>query len=256
MKIMATPKLSNARSAKIANSSGMSASVTDSPAAPVSLLMREHTDANESGLQNALKSRLAWRSSGFSDNLAPRKIIDEIKILGVFADEHTRFFRGRLDAMIDMRHPLAVLATRMSWAAIEATLAPVFEPRSRDPQIREAIDLFGVSPMELAGGISAAGRPRRVLPVLLRRIVAASSSSTPAAAIEKAIAYPTDSRILRCCERAGAPTPSTCTVVSTITRSNSTGLTAFICMFARVFARIEPCAFRCSRIVQHAREIR
>ena len=35
------------------------------------------------------------------------------------------FFRARLDSMIDMRHPLAVLATCMPWAAIEASLAPL-----------------------------------------------------------------------------------------------------------------------------------
>ncbi len=34
------------------------------------------------------------------------------------------FFRARLDSMIDMRHPLAVLATRMPWTEIEAALAP------------------------------------------------------------------------------------------------------------------------------------
>jgi transposase, IS5 family len=27
------------------------------------------------------------------------------------------FFRARLDSMIDMRHPLAIMATRMPWAA-------------------------------------------------------------------------------------------------------------------------------------------
>jgi anti-sigma factor RsiW len=32
------------------------------------------------------------------------------------------FFRARLDSMIDMRHPLVVLATRMPWAEIEASL--------------------------------------------------------------------------------------------------------------------------------------
>ncbi|MGB8414857.1 MAG: hypothetical protein WCE85_00845 [Paraburkholderia sp.] len=42
------------------------------------------------------------------------------------------FFRSRLDAMIDLRHPLAVLATKMSWASIETTLAPLFERRLRD----------------------------------------------------------------------------------------------------------------------------
>ncbi|WP_408182010.1 IS5 family transposase [Paraburkholderia dipogonis] len=75
------------------------------------------------------------------------------------------FFRSRLDSMIDLRHPLAVLATRVSWGSIEATLAPLFERPSRDGRVSEAVDLFGVSSLELAGGVSAAGRPR--LPVRL-----------------------------------------------------------------------------------------
>ena len=33
------------------------------------------------------------------------------------------FFRSRLDHMIDLRHPLAVLAKRMPWQEIEASLA-------------------------------------------------------------------------------------------------------------------------------------
>jgi IS5 family transposase len=33
------------------------------------------------------------------------------------------FFRNRLDQMIDLRHPLAVLANRMPWLDIEASLA-------------------------------------------------------------------------------------------------------------------------------------
>lgn len=70
------------------------------------------------------------------------------------------FFRSRLDSMIDLRHLLAVLATRMSWSSIEATLAPMFERRSRDGLLSEAVDLFGVNSLELAGGVSAAGRPR------------------------------------------------------------------------------------------------
>lgn len=47
------------------------------------------------------------------------------------------FFRSRLDTMIDLRHPLAVLATRMPWASIEATLAPMFERRVREGRICE-----------------------------------------------------------------------------------------------------------------------
>lgn len=33
------------------------------------------------------------------------------------------FFRNRLGQMIDLRHPLAVLANRMPWQEIEASLA-------------------------------------------------------------------------------------------------------------------------------------
>ena len=33
------------------------------------------------------------------------------------------FFRNRLDQMIDLRHPLAVLANRMPWQEIEASLS-------------------------------------------------------------------------------------------------------------------------------------
>ncbi len=32
------------------------------------------------------------------------------------------FFRNRLDQLIDLRHPLAVLANRMPWQEIEASL--------------------------------------------------------------------------------------------------------------------------------------
>ncbi|TXI22898.1 MAG: hypothetical protein E6Q61_08140 [Nitrosomonas sp.] len=37
------------------------------------------------------------------------------------------FFRARLDQMIDLHHPLAVLANRLPWPDIEAALAPAFE---------------------------------------------------------------------------------------------------------------------------------
>ena len=36
------------------------------------------------------------------------------------------FFRLRIDHMIDLRHPLAVLASRMPWQEIEARVAQVF----------------------------------------------------------------------------------------------------------------------------------
>ncbi|MCR1345610.1 hypothetical protein NRY68_07320 [Acidithiobacillus ferrooxidans] len=37
------------------------------------------------------------------------------------------FFRGRIDHMIDPRHPLAILASRMPWQAIEALVAQITE---------------------------------------------------------------------------------------------------------------------------------
>ena len=45
------------------------------------------------------------------------------------------FFRARLDSMIDMRHPLVVLATRMPWAEIEASLAPVLAHKDRGGRV-------------------------------------------------------------------------------------------------------------------------
>ena len=41
------------------------------------------------------------------------------------------FFRARIDQMIDLSHPLAVLARRMPWEELEKTLAPVFAHRDR-----------------------------------------------------------------------------------------------------------------------------
>jgi IS5 family transposase len=75
------------------------------------------------------------------------------------------FFRARLDQMIDLRHPLAVLANRMPWAQIEAALSPAFARKIRPGQVAADSDLFGTS-LQIAGaGISAAGRPR--LPIRL-----------------------------------------------------------------------------------------
>ncbi|WP_323073753.1 IS5 family transposase [Mycetohabitans endofungorum] len=70
------------------------------------------------------------------------------------------FFRSRLDAMIDLRHPLAVLATRMPWSTIEARLAPLFERRTREALSSTVPDLFGMAPKLAGAGVSVAGRPR------------------------------------------------------------------------------------------------
>jgi IS5 family transposase len=75
------------------------------------------------------------------------------------------FFRARLDQMIDMAHPLAVLATRMPWDEIEAALAPAFAHKDRAGREVEDANLFGTT-MQLAGaGVSNRGRPR--LPIRL-----------------------------------------------------------------------------------------
>ena len=69
------------------------------------------------------------------------------------------FFRARLDQMIDMRHPLAVLAGRMPWAQIEAALAPSLARKNRSGQAIPGSDLFGAT-LEIAGaGVSAPPRP-------------------------------------------------------------------------------------------------
>jgi IS5 family transposase len=70
------------------------------------------------------------------------------------------FFRSRLDQMIDLRHPLAVLATRLPWALIEAALATKFERQDRPSQQGVAGDMFGEHEVEFGGGVSNAGRPR------------------------------------------------------------------------------------------------
>ncbi len=75
------------------------------------------------------------------------------------------FFRARLDQMIDLRHPLAVLATRMPWNEIEASLAPLFAHRARAGRSVVDADLFGPSAQLVGAGVSNAGRSR--LPIRL-----------------------------------------------------------------------------------------
>lgn len=75
------------------------------------------------------------------------------------------FFRSRIDAMINLRDPLAVLATRLPWAQIEALLAPGFEHLNRTGDMQERSDLLGSVQVVVGAGQSAAGRPR--LPIRL-----------------------------------------------------------------------------------------
>ena len=75
------------------------------------------------------------------------------------------FFRSRLDQMIDLRHPLAVLARRLPWAAIEAAVAPKLVHQVKPARRVIGEDLAGAFEGEFGGGISSAGRPR--LPIRL-----------------------------------------------------------------------------------------
>ena len=78
------------------------------------------------------------------------------------------FFRARLDSMIDMRHPLAVLATRMPWAQIEASLAPLLAHKDRDGRLVQDADLFGPTAHLAGGGLSNACQHRLTFPQFRR----------------------------------------------------------------------------------------
>ena len=77
------------------------------------------------------------------------------------------FFRSRIDAMINLNDPLAVLATRLPWAQLEAAIAAKFARRERVGTVVETDDLFGPSQMLVGAGVSAAGRPRLPLRLMI-----------------------------------------------------------------------------------------
>ena len=64
----------------------------------------------------------------------------------------------RLDQMIDLRHPLAVLATRLLWASIEAAIAPKLAHPAERAKRAIGEDLAGAFDGEFGGSISPAGR--------------------------------------------------------------------------------------------------
>lgn len=69
-------------------------------------------------------------------------------------------YRPRLDAMIDMRHPLVVLSGHLPWGQIEAALAPAFERRNRSGRIIQSDGLFGPGGDLVGAGVTQSGRPR------------------------------------------------------------------------------------------------
>jgi transposase, IS5 family len=75
------------------------------------------------------------------------------------------FFRSRIDAMINLNDPLAVLASRLPWKQIEAAVAQKFEHQNRAGEILKVQDMFGTSETLVGAGRSNAGRPK--LPIRL-----------------------------------------------------------------------------------------
>lgn len=76
------------------------------------------------------------------------------------------FFRSRIDHMIDLRHPLAVLASRMPWQEIEASVAHLFSRKGRAGVAMPDLDLFGEQ-ARAAATVSNAGRPRVPLRIMI-----------------------------------------------------------------------------------------
>jgi IS5 family transposase len=76
------------------------------------------------------------------------------------------FFRLRLDHMIDLRHRLAVLASRMPWQQVQAQVAHLFSRKARSGVVMPELDLFGEKLQRVAAA-SNAGRPRVPLRVMI-----------------------------------------------------------------------------------------
>jgi IS5 family transposase len=79
--------------------------------------------------------------------------------------ETADFFRARIDAMINLNDPLAVLARRLPWDQLEASVAAKFERQAREGQVLEGRDMFGPTLVLEGAGASNAGRPK--LPIRL-----------------------------------------------------------------------------------------
>jgi transposase, IS5 family len=87
------------------------------------------------------------------------------RFLGDSRMQTADFFRARIDEMINLNDPLAVLASRLPWSRIEATLAAKFERQARAGQVLEGQDMFGPTAVLEGSGTSNAGRPK--LPIRL-----------------------------------------------------------------------------------------
>lgn len=76
------------------------------------------------------------------------------------------FFRSRIDHMIDLCHPLAVLSSRMPWQQVEASISHLLMGKARAGVAMPDLDLFGEAPA-VVGRKSNAGRPRLPLRIMI-----------------------------------------------------------------------------------------
>ena len=108
------------------------------------------------------------------------------------------FFRSRLDQMIDLKNPLAVLATRLPCAAIAAAaaVAPKLAHQARPAKRVAGLDIAGTFEGEFGGGISPAGRPRFSVRLMASLLCLKDSCNLSVDVQFKAIAHPVDSRLL------------------------------------------------------------
>ncbi len=79
--------------------------------------------------------------------------------------QEQHFFRSRIDAMINLNDPLAVLATLLPWCQIESAVAVKFERQHRAGQTLESQDMFGATAVLVGAGRRCAGLPK--LPIRL-----------------------------------------------------------------------------------------
>lgn len=76
------------------------------------------------------------------------------------------FFRARIDQMIDLNHPLAVLAYRMPWQKIEASISSLLMEKAKTGKRMPDLDGFGEA-KPVIGRKSNAGRPRIPLRIMI-----------------------------------------------------------------------------------------
>jgi len=77
------------------------------------------------------------------------------------------FFRDRLGQIVDLYHPLAVLANRIPWQVIEASLAQRWARQGKAGKKINDLDLLGPIAAVAGGGVSNLGRPRLVTCLLV-----------------------------------------------------------------------------------------